>query len=492
MTIDCKRSGLAIDLGATWYWPENQPLVTSLVAELGLDAFPQHDDGVSLRLNNPDQKAESVEVSGVHGGAQRLTGGTGRLIAMLAGELPKEKIYFEHVLIGLRDAGDHVVMTFRSGEQSVEIAARRVVLALPPRLVEERVACEPGFEESLRTAMRETPTWMAAQAKAIMTYDGPVWRSAGQSGNAFVTHEQAVFNEIFDACDKTSTQAALGGFVALGPELRESFAVGMPVLMQSQMEQVFGVGLAGEEQHYQDWAKEPETCSALDLEAQHDEHSGFSNPMLRRAFWAGKLYLGGSETASRAAGYMEGALETARRIGRELLRVTDADVGAPPDAAGGPEALNANSLARFTAWVGGQADAAFDDYRRHLAVSLAAQQREQLTQRAMLTAAESVYARALTTLADLPFNGHAAPVEQGRSALTPEIQKPFGDFLRQFFDDVVAFNRTSCALSNFPGEHHLSKDYEQTILRDLAAAWKEFSLSANRLLLAKADLAPAA
>jgi monoamine oxidase len=124
-------------------------------------------------------------------------------------------------------------------------------------------------------------------------------------------------------------------------------------------------------------------------------------------------------------------------------------------------------------------------------VSLAAQQREQLTQRAMLTAAESVYARALTTLADLPFNGHAAPVEQGRSALTPEIQKPFGDFLRQFFDDVVSFNRTSCALSNFEGEHHLSKDYEQTILRDLAAAWREFSLSANRLLLAKADMAPA-
>ena len=61
------------------------------------------------------------------------------------------------------------------------------------------------------------------------------------------------------------------------------------------------------------------------------------------------------------------------------------------------------------------------------------------------------------------------------------------DFGEQVPDDVVAFNRTSCALSNFPDEHHLSKEYHQVILRDIAAAWLEFSLAANRLLLAKAD-----
>jgi monoamine oxidase len=55
---------------------------------------------------------------------------------------------------------------------------------------------------------------------------------------------------------------------------------------------------------------------------------------------------------------------------------------------------------------------------------------------------------------------------------------------------VIAFNRTSCALSNFPHEHQLSKEYIQTILRDVAAAWQEFSLSANRLLLAKSEAAP--
>ena len=64
--------------------------------------------------------------------------------------------------------------------------------------------------------------------------------------------------------------------------------------------------------------------------------------------------------------------------------------------------------------------------------------------------------------------------------------------MQSLLDDVVAFNRTSCALSNFPDEHQLSKEYMQTILRDIAAAWQEFSLSANRLLLAKeTDAKPA-
>ena len=103
---------------------------------------------------------------------------------------------------------------------------------------------------------------MAAQAKVVISYDRPDWREAGQSGNAFVTHEQAVIGEIFDACDSTATKAALGGFLALSPELRQSFAAGLPMLMGSQMVQVFGAALEHGEQHYQDWATEPYTCSA--------------------------------------------------------------------------------------------------------------------------------------------------------------------------------------------------------------------------------------
>ncbi|HET6378901.1 MAG TPA: hypothetical protein VFG05_11445 [Methylocella sp.] len=85
----------------------------------------------------------------------------------------------------------------------------------------------------------------------------------------------------------------------------------------------------------------------------------------------------------------------------------------------------------------------------------------------------------------LPFDMQAAGIERGRSSLMPEVQAPFRNVMQTPLDDVMAFNATSCALSNFPAEHRLSKDYMQTILRDIAAAWKEFSLAANALLLSK-------
>ncbi|WP_320109701.1 hypothetical protein [Rhodopseudomonas sp. P2A-2r] len=129
----------------------------------------------------------------------------------------------------------------------------------------------------------------------------------------------------------------------------------------------------------------------------------------------------------------------------------------------------------------------FDTYRHRLNQNLAVQQREQLTQHALLEAMEDLFDDALKMLEALPFAMSAVPVERGRSPLTPEIQQPFGILMRSVFDDVVAFNRTSCALSNFPDEHHLSQEYRQVILGDIAAAWLEFSLAANRLLVAKAS-----
>ena len=149
--------------------------------------------------------------------------------------------------------------------------------------------------------------------------------------------------------------------------------------------------------------------------------------------------------------------------------------------------LNAASLARFREWVSGQADAVFESYRHRLNRGLAQQQRDQLTQRAVLGAIEEVYSKALDILDSLPFDMSGIGVERGRSALTPDVQAPFRDVMQAVLDDVTAFNATSCALSNFPEEHHLSKDYLQTILRDIAAAWQEFSLAANALLLSKAE-----
>jgi monoamine oxidase len=95
---------------------------------------------------------------------------------------------------------------------------------------------------------------------------------------------------------------------------------------------------------------------------------------------------------------------------------------------------------------------------------------------------------ALAELECLPFQLAAVPVERGRCALTPQVQAPFGALLKRLIDDALAFNRTSCALANFPDEHRPSPAYVSTTLRDVAAAWQAFSVAANAVLLGK--LAP--
>lgn len=491
LTAVSATTGEALDLGPTWYWPDTQPLITAFLSDLGLPTFAQHDEGAVLHLAEADKTAQPLATPSVHGGARRIEGGVSRLVATLAADIPEEALHLSHALVAVSDAGDHVKLTFRADDVLMEVEARHVVIALPPRLVAETVRFEPELDAATRDAMGAAPTWMAAQAKVAIAYNKPYWREAGQSGNAFVTHEQAVVGEIFDACDATGAKAALGGFLAFPPELRETFAVGLPMLMKNQMMQVFGTALDGDgEMHFQDWAREPFTCSARDKAEPAEEHVAFSNPLLRRPLWDGRLLLGGSETATQGAGYLEGAIEAARRIDRSLARqrAEELEGDGLPNVGG---SVNAVSLARFGAWVAGQNDAAFDAYRVRLNRALAAQEREQLAQRAILGAVEDLYDRALDMLDTLPFDMRDVAVEKGRSALMPDVQQPFRDFIQTLIDDVVAFNRTSCALSNFPDEHHLSKEYMQTILRDIAAAWRDFSLAANRRLLAKAEMGQA-
>lgn len=480
----CAGNGLTADLGPTWYWPETQPLVSHLVAELGLASFVQHDTGAVLHLNDPDKAPERTEHEAIHSGARRLVGSMSALVDALANALPDNSLQLSHELTAVIDCGDHAELHFHCAGTEKTVQAKQVVLAVPPRLLEEHVEFAPPLPGELRAAMHATYTWMSDQAKVVIAYPQAVWRDAGCSGNAFVTHEQAVIGEIYDACDADGSQAALGGFIALSPALRESFRDGLPILMDNQMAQVFGSGFGAKleqgEQHYHDWATEPYTCSTLDR-APHAGHPQYGNPMLRKAQWSGKLHLAGAETAAYAGGYMEGALEAAARV----MRVMPEPARQPEQAVSRHAHANQDSLAHFSQWVSAQRENALQRYRSQLNQGLATQNKDQLTQRALLGSVEQIYSEALRELDALPFDISAVTIERGRSALTPEVLDPFDGFINALIEEAVHFNRTSCAISNFPGEHTPDQEYVQTIRRDLAAAWREFAFSANTVLVTK-------
>ncbi|BBO99673.1 hypothetical protein SFSGTM_03820 [Sulfuriferula nivalis] len=314
--------GMSLDLGPAWFWPKTQPRMTRLVVALGLEAYAQYDQGTVLNLTDPDKAPVPYPTEGVHDGAQRLVGGMASMVQALAARLPEASIHLGHVLISVTQCNNHVELQFRCGDSIELVLARRVVMTVPPRLLEEHVRFEPPLDESLRQSMRATYTWMADQAKVVTTYSQPFWRKAGLAGNAFVEHEQAMLYETFDACDASGDHAALGGFMALSPALRTSFQVGMPILISSQLVQLFGMEADDGTQYVQDWATEVYTSSTLD-QSPPTRHPAYDDPTLRRSVWQSKLYFGGAETAGYAAGYMEGALEASERVAYLLA----ADVG---------------------------------------------------------------------------------------------------------------------------------------------------------------------
>jgi monoamine oxidase len=317
LSVRCETARMAVDMGPAWYWPAIHPRIAGLVADLGLSSFPQWENGTVLRLADADAKPAPIPINDLHGGAHRVEGGAGALVSALAQRMESNRLNLSCVLTRVEEEHGHVRLHFLQHGKAREVVARQAVLAMPPRLLEERVKFSPALDEPMRQAMRRAPTWMAQQAKVVIGYERAFWRDAGLAGNAFAEHPQAVLGEVYDACNAPSTRAALGGFVSLPPALRESFRMGLPLLVRSQLVQLFGHEAQRGEKHYQDWASETFTCSSLDRSSPADAPE-YGDPLLQAPHWQNTLIFGGTETARYGGGYMEGALEAAGRILRTL------------------------------------------------------------------------------------------------------------------------------------------------------------------------------
>jgi monoamine oxidase len=490
LSAHCEATQQHLDLGPTWFWPETEPRIAALLAELGLPSMAQHDPGDALWLTDPNRAPERrLEAGGVHAGARRIVGGAARLVDALAADLPSDAVRVDAVVILLRDRGSHIEITTATGPT---LRARQVVLALPPRLVHEHIQFQPGLPNTVLQALEDSPTWMAAQAKAGTSFTRTFWRAAGQSGNAFVRHPQAVLAEVFDCCaDETSNPqaGALGGFVALNAAQRDQFRRSLPLLIDSQLAQLYGAQAQGGHLFLQDWATEQWTCSRTDR--VHPPEPPQANPLLRQSLWGGHVFFGGSETAAHGVGHMEGALESADRIAHALERTQ-----AQPRSASGlvkPTAAcntRTDAIDAYSARVLSLRAQAPERYRQHLKRLLMAQQCELLTQLALLATVDQCYSEALSQLDPLlpGLDAANADVANGRHALSAALLTPFEGWNKGLLDTVISYNSSACALSNFPQEHRPDADSLRAITMDLAAAWREFAIELNTRLLTASEV----
>ena len=297
-----------LDLGPSWFWPDSQPLMDRLVAELGLARFRQHDAGdVLLEHRSGEIRRQGGYM--VAPASFRIAGGTSALTTALAAELPPDSVHLSlRVTTVARQVGGVLLDAMSVDGNVVQVAAAQAIFALPPRLAEASIDFNPPLPQMTRALWRSTPTWMASHAKFVAVYGRPFWRDAGLSGNAQSMIGPMV--EIHDATTASGT-AALFGF--LGIPAADRLHRG-PVLTQAcngQLTRLFGPAAAHPAATlFKDWAVDMLTATKADT----DGDAGHAPPATRHWIegeWADRVALAGSETATDPSGFLEGAVHAA-------------------------------------------------------------------------------------------------------------------------------------------------------------------------------------
>ncbi|WP_114569692.1 flavin monoamine oxidase family protein [Exiguobacterium flavidum] len=308
--VSSARGTHLFDLGPTWYWPESEHTISRLVDEYGLTAFSQPTAGAMVlerqagRVEHHVLPKESIVPS------NRLEGGMTTLVEALARQLPPGTILLGTKVTAIRQAEDRVAVTYTDEQGTLTELYDRVVLALPPRLV-DHIAFEPALSGTLRAKLNETPTWMAGQAKAIAVYETPFWREEGQSG--FGISWVGPLQEIHDA-SPTEGPGALFGFLRLSPEERQRVGeAGVKARVLEQLVQLYGT----QANHpiaflYYDWSADIATATAEDALPLTD--FPVFRPIEGDDSWQDRIAFAGTETNGEFGGHIEGALRSAERI----------------------------------------------------------------------------------------------------------------------------------------------------------------------------------
>jgi len=306
-----EHEGFFSDLGPSWYWPEIHPNMARLIHDLGLVGYRQFEEGLG-RFQFMTGDVRTVRGYAMEPLSWRLSGGMTVLVQKLVEGLPQGSIRLAHPVCAIekRDDGALVSVGDLDQEPRARFHARRVILALPPRLAAASILFHPDLSHPLTQAMLRIGTWMAGHAKFCALYDEPFWRKQGLSGQAF--SERGPLGEIHDASNHNEGPYGFTGFMGI-PAVQRSQTASLSEAILSQLAMLFGEPATHPTAFfYKDWAQERFTATRFD-QPPMVEHPLYHPPAGRTSMWDGIVHFAGTETAERNGGYLEGALTAAER-----------------------------------------------------------------------------------------------------------------------------------------------------------------------------------
>ena len=300
-----------LDLGPTWYWPDQQAELADLIDDLGLKAFPQFDEGDMVVERSAQQAPVRMTGFSSSPASMRLQGGMASVIDALHQGLDPQRLRLGQRVRRIVLQGLQLELEIEATSGEIEgLRAEQVLLALPPRLAEASIEFSPALPGRLARRWRDTPTWMAPHAKYLAVYDRPFWREQGLSGEARSAHGPLA--EIHDA-SMPEGSAALFGFLGVPAQLRRTLAdEQLRLHCRAQLARLFGPEAASPRfDQIQDWATESLTSTEAD--AVSAGHAPWvPEPSATEGVWQGRLTGIASEWSTQFPGYLAGAIDAAR------------------------------------------------------------------------------------------------------------------------------------------------------------------------------------
>ena len=297
-----------VEAGATWFGAQHRYLI-ALLEELALQSFPQTTAGISLFETMSFVPPQEFEVPESEPPSYRITGGSASLTDALAARLATTSIHLGDTVETLEFSGTGCAVKTRSGRA---LTVDRVISTIPPRLFVSAIKTTPALPNALVQIASETHTWMSDSIKFFVAYKNRFWQEKSYSGVAF--SQSGIIPEMYD--HTADAGPALKGFLS-GNAARQTKDQRQAAVIE-QLVKYYGED-ARHVLEYGDvlWGDDPYT------RVQRAEtlfpHQNNGHEVLRQSMFDGRLFMAGSETADAFPGYMDGAVNAAKRVVAQIV-----------------------------------------------------------------------------------------------------------------------------------------------------------------------------
>lgn len=253
-----------------------------------------------------------VQASVENDGAQQwlVRGGAFQLAQRLAQRLPENSVQLNSPVHSVEQSESGVLIRHANGE----VSASRLIIAMAPLLV-EGIHFSPALPALRMQLQARMP--MGSVIKVLIAYERPFWREQGWTGE--VASDTGPFGPVMDATPPGCPHGVLVGFFDGG---HSRALAGTPLELRKQqvvqtLRRYFGEQAAMPIGYIdKDWISDPWSRGGY-IATTTPGTLMVCGPALREP--CGKIHWAGTETATRWAGYLDGAIESGSRAAKQVI-----------------------------------------------------------------------------------------------------------------------------------------------------------------------------